>query len=135
MQPIVGLRVSERHGSSRRGEAVTAGIPLPEALGIAGAARLTVLDPTGRRVATQVRELSRWGELADAGAAIRWALVDFNADAPANGATAYALAALDAPAPPAAGLRIDTDAAGIRVDTGAASFAFSADRFALFERV
>nr|MBA3710439.1 hypothetical protein [Planctomycetota bacterium] len=134
MRPIVSLRVSERHGVARRGELVTAGIPLPESLAIADPARLRVLDARGAEVPAQMRVLSRWGVLADASAAIRWVLIDFKADADANGSSRYQLALADRPRQQP-GLVIASDAKRIRIDTGAATFEFSAERFALFERV
>ncbi len=106
LSPLGRLHIAEWNDVLRRGEPVTSGIPLSETLGIIDQLRLRVLDEHGRETPLQIRVLSRWGDLTDHCAPIRWVLLDFNADVVANATALYRLAVADAPSSPPDTLRL-----------------------------
>ncbi|MBM4044359.1 MAG: hypothetical protein FJ279_04530 [Planctomycetes bacterium] len=132
---LVTLRVTDYAGVARTAEPVTSGVPLPEAAGIANPRPLRLSDEQGRELPAQFRVLSRWGELSDATKPIRWVLVDFQADAPANGSMDYRLVAAEQPSAAAKGIQIQDDARAITVAAGVVTFRVSKERFNLFDEV
>jgi len=132
--PIVSLRVNERADVAREAEPVTSGIPLPETLGILDASRLRLSDASGNAVPAQFRVLSRWGDLSDQRAPIRWILVDTQTSIAANGSAAYVLGHEETALEPKA-MPCFEDAERIGIETGVATFEFSKQRGNFFERV
>jgi hypothetical protein len=109
-------------GESRRGEPVSAGVPLPRGV-VAEADGLRLLRG-GQAVPLQAKALDRWPD-----GSVRWVLLDWQADAAGGAAEDYVLTASgqaeSMPPPP---LQIATDGPGerVEVDTGRASFVFAA---------
>ncbi|MFN0121171.1 MAG: discoidin domain-containing protein, partial [Blastocatellia bacterium] len=57
---------------------VTIGVPIQESFNIRDSASLTITDPAGNSLPTQIRVLARWrGTANDADKPVKWALVDF----------------------------------------------------------
>jgi hypothetical protein len=73
------LLVHPRSPHARRGEPLTAGLPLPRGW-LSDAERLAVTDHTGRPCPSAARVLERWSDQT-----IRWALLDVVADVPPQG--------------------------------------------------
>jgi hypothetical protein len=117
--PLILLSpVEPRFGfSERRGEPVTCGVPLPRGAA-ATAASLHLLGPDGEEVLSQIAIVDRWPD-----ASIRWALIDFLADAPV-GAGPYRLQLGECTRPASAGavVRITEEHDGFMVQTGRAEF-------------
>ncbi|MFQ5592534.1 MAG: DUF6259 domain-containing protein [Anaerolineae bacterium] len=88
----VPLTIRDTAGLSHAAEPVTSGIPLPFGA-ISDANNLWLAGPDGTTPApAQFTVLSRWNGLVDdATKAIKWILVDFQADVPANATTTYYL--------------------------------------------
>jgi hypothetical protein len=110
----VPLQVRDNSGVERRDWPVTTGVPLP--LGVVqevGQLRLT--DAAGREIPAQFTVLSRYGARDNS---LRWVLLDFQMDVPANGEVTLQLRN-DRPAQAvSAPIRITETAASITVDTG-----------------
>lgn len=111
----VPLEIRDNSGVARRDWPVSSGVPLPVgAVQDVGQLRLT--DAAGREIPAQFTPLSRYGGRDDS---LRWVLLDFQQDVPANGEVTVHLRN-DRPARPvAAPVRIVETAEGISVDTGA----------------
>ncbi|HYF49225.1 MAG TPA: hypothetical protein VEJ63_07460 [Planctomycetota bacterium] len=133
-QPIVRLRIVERAGVARNFEPVTSGVPLPESLAISDVSRLRLTDSSNRDVPAQFRVLSRWGDLSDQRAPIRWVLIDTQISVASHGSASLTLCR-DEPREALLGISVSEDAEAIRIDTGAALFQFSRTRGNLFESV
>jgi hypothetical protein len=88
-EPALNLKLTIREsaGTRRDQEPVTSGVPLPRTLGLRSAERLKLVDAAGQTVPAQFGVLSRWG--GGPQDPIRWLLVDFQADVPANRQAAY----------------------------------------------
>jgi hypothetical protein len=108
-------------GPARRREPITIGIPLPP--GRAFSPDQIELDAAFKLVTpAQIRALDSWPD-----GSIRWALLDFMADAPAGLADEPPRATRPAPPSsgvPVTGVRVSADERGIEVETGAATFRF-----------
>jgi hypothetical protein len=117
----VPLTLRDNSGAARRGWPVSTGVPLP--LGaVQDVAQLRLTDAAGREIPAQFAALSRY-DARDR--SLRWVLVDFQADLPANGEVTVLLRN-DAPAQPvAAPIRIAESADAITVDTGPLSATIS----------
>jgi hypothetical protein len=132
----VPIRLTESAGVARVGEPVSVGVPIPRDL-VMDTSRLCVLDPSGKKAPAQFEVLMRWFPTAkypDGKKSIRWVLVDFQADVPANGEATYRLSASGpgpAPATPCS-IKVADDGA-VRVSTGALELSVGADGFRLFE--
>lgn len=111
----VPLQVRDNSGVERRDWPVTTGVPLPVgAVRDVGQLRLT--DAAGREIPAQFSVLSRYAARDNS---LRWVLVDFQADVPAQGEVTLQLRN-DRPAQAvAAPIRITETAHAITVDTGA----------------
>jgi hypothetical protein len=99
----------------RRGEPVTCGLPWPRG-SLQDPGQLVMRDAAGTRVPLQARVLDRWPD-----GSVRWALLDWLADA--DGPTAYhvEVGRADDAAPDTA-LTVTRDGAAVVIDTGAACF-------------
>jgi hypothetical protein len=107
-------------GPTRRREPITIGIPLPS--GVATAVTdLRIEGPGACGVPIQVRSLDRWPD-----GSIRWALVDFVADAEEGRPLEYVLQVEpNVPAPLDTGLHVIANSNDVEVSTGRATFRFS----------
>lgn len=110
--------VSELTWNPRRSsEPVTIGIPMPSGF-LKEAGGLQLHDATGGPVPLQVQILDRW---ADGSA--RWALLDFQIDAPVSTLRVTARAASEPAVTPGTRIRV-TKQDPLTIDTGAATFTF-----------
>jgi hypothetical protein len=110
----VPLQIRDNSGVSRRDWPVTTGVPFPVgAVNDVGQLRLT--DAAGREIPAQFSVLSRYGARDNS---LRWVLVDFQVDVPANGEVTVHLRN-DRPAEAvSAPIRISETSQAITVDTG-----------------
>lgn len=130
---IVPLSIQETAGITRQAEPVTSGIPLPASLGITSAKNLAIQDAHGKLVPAQFTVLARWnGTPQDASKAIKWVLVDFQADVPAHQTARYSLVSANSLA---GKLSVQDQADKIIVNTGKARFQISKTYFNLFDTV
>ncbi len=107
----------------RQAEPVTSGLPIPRQLGLTDLTNLRLLEPDGNPVPAQFTPLARWGGAPDDNtAAVRWLLLDFQADVPAGGTTTYRLQGTGGPAPPFPTLNITDAVDAVTIDTGLAVF-------------
>lgn len=128
----VPVRVDEHAGVARRAAPVSGGIPMPRgALHDAQLDRLQLLDKAGKAVDSLQRGtvLGRWGD-----GSVRWLLLSFLADVPADGSSAYTLRLAPA-GRQAAGIRLAETAEAITVDTGRLKAVIDRTRFALLGQV
>jgi hypothetical protein len=85
----INLTVTERAGVARIAEPVSNGVPFPQgALQDEGLAGLALFDEKGQPVPAQFKVLERWWRQDKS---VRWLLVSFAADAPADGKAVYTL--------------------------------------------
>lgn len=107
----IPLGVEEGGGVARSGWPVRAGVPFPQ--GVLGKTfSLSVAAPDGRSVPAQFAPMSTWPD-----GSVKWLLVDFQADVPANGHVFYSLRSL-ATASPAARPLVTQDGQRFTLDTG-----------------
>lgn len=128
----VPIRVDEHAGVQRRAAPVSGGIPMPRgALSEAQLDRLQLLDKAGKPVDSLQRGtvLGRWDD-----GSVRWLLLDFLADVPAGGGSAYTLRLAPA-ARQAKGIRLSETADAITVDTGKLKAVIERKRFAFLGQV
>jgi hypothetical protein len=113
---------------------VASGITVPRGSGIVDPnAVLELRDPFGATVPVQFKVLSRWGgKRDDASKEVKWVLVQFLADAPANGVAPYAIG-LGTRAQ--GSLVVNESAAEIVVNTGPAQFVLDKTQFSLLHEV
>jgi hypothetical protein len=109
---------TSRPRTPRTNEPVTLGIPLPKGLSV-DAATWGLTRPDGARVPLQTRILNRWSD-----GSIRWALLDFRADAGPTTGTLVELAfdraaKIECAGP---GIQVTEVPCGLKVDTGATQF-------------
>lgn len=81
----VPIHVSETMGVARVAAPVTGGIPLPQGM-LKEASAVRLLSPAGKDVPVQTAALARWTD-----GSVKWLLLDFTADVPANAVAAYCL--------------------------------------------
>lgn len=132
----VKLTITEPSGVSRTQEPVSTGIPLPIASNILDTNILRVVKADGiTGVPAQFTVLARWdGLITDVTKPIKWVLVDFQADAAANGTSIYYLK--DGGTGNAqTGISVTTDTNLITVVTGAGTFTINRTAFKLFSTV
>ncbi len=115
----IPLTIRNPHDVDLTAWPITQGIPLPE-----GEVHsqwlhnvLRLVDPSGRAVPVQGRQLARWSD-----GSIKWLLLDFQADIPANSERVYSVeygaSVLPSP-PPAQGIKLTEGEAGSFIaDTG-----------------
>ena len=86
MNPItIKVSTDDRARFERRGEPVAIGVSFPRGEVLSGAS-WSLIDERGTHVPVQTTVLDRWGDQS-----IRWMLVEFQADATANGPSHYSL--------------------------------------------
>ena len=104
---------------ARNGEPVTVGVPLPRQA-VRSVDLLRVVRGDDSVIPLQARSLEDWPD-----GSVRWALLDFQADATPGIAPTYRLGLSSHSGPaPAAPVVVSTDGPGVRVETGAATFDF-----------
>lgn len=112
------VTVHETEGLRRRAEPVRVGVPLPRGR-VREPGHLGLRDPGGRALPVQVQVLDRWSD-----GSLRWALLDFLADAEPESATMFQV--VPAPAEgsprPSPEVRVTRTGSGTLVDTGVARF-------------
>ena len=119
----VTLTVSNPLTAACTDEPVTSGVPLPRDLNVTDLSALRLLDAGGQPVAAQFTPLARWGGLlSDARRPLRWLLLDFQADLPADGAASYRLVAGSGASPLYPTLRVTDTLNAVTVDVGDARF-------------
>jgi hypothetical protein len=110
---IVALAVAEPAGVARHAFPATASVPLPRGR-LRDPAALWLAAPDRRPTSVQAHALERWPD-----GTLRWLLLDFLADVPANGETIYTLHEGRLPeALPAPRLRMETRRGERLIDTG-----------------
>ena len=122
----VPLTVHNSMDVARVNEGITSGLPLPRDLEVTDSSQLRLVDVGGQPVPAQFAPLARWGGAADdASKAIRWVLIDFQANVgPLD--TAYYFLQEGGPSPALARpLRVSEEAEALIVDTGATAFRIS----------
>lgn len=125
--PII---LQEYSGIERVHEPVTVGIPFPQGL-LSDRTQLRLLDPQNHPVPLQVDVLARWFDDS-----IQWALLDFQANVPAEKVVEYRLqwetSAADVLSPT---ILLTWQGATLLVDTGEAVFSVNTEVFKPFDRV
>jgi hypothetical protein len=122
----VPLTVQETAGVARTAQPVTSGVPIPRSQNLTNLSDLRLLDPNGDPVPAQFTPLARWGGAPDdASKPVRWLLLDFQADVPANGTATYRLVDGGGAMPAYSVLTVTDGPDAITVDTGAATFSLS----------
>ncbi len=130
------LTVSDYAGLPRTDEPVTSGIPLPEDANITSEWQLQVTDDQGNPMPAQFTVLSRWhGTPDDQSKPIKWVLLDFQANVPANGTSIYYLKSGGTGNTTNTNISIQEDSSKITVSTGKAKFQISKNHFNLFDYV
>lgn len=110
----VPLQIRDNSGVARRDWPVTTGVPLPVGV-VQEVGQLRLTDAAGREIPVQFSVLSRYGARDNS---LRWVLLDFQVDVPANGEVTLQLRN-DRPAQVvSAPIRITETREGITVDTG-----------------
>jgi hypothetical protein len=98
---ILDLKVLNGSNQARVDEPVSFGVPIPKAAQLNYIDWFQVVDAANQTVAAQFKVLTRWdGDRNDVTKPIRWALVTFKANVPANSNSTYYIALN---APPASG--------------------------------
>lgn len=109
---MIALHVGDRLGAARRREMVCSGVPFAQG-------KTQPDDPwhvetsEGQPLPTQTKVLGSWPD-----GSVKWLLVQFPADCPANSQVTYQLVPGPPPTPPQA-VNIDEDAEAVTVNTGA----------------
>ena len=114
---VAPIGVEEASGIARQGWPVRAGVPFAQGV-LARGAQVKLVSPSGAAVPAQTQMMGTWPD-----GSVRWLLVDFAADVPANGHVFYTLSQ-GAPEA-AAGAAIATqEGSAITVDTGVRQWRF-----------
>jgi hypothetical protein len=116
-ETLVSLTVDERAGIGRKGEPVTAGVPLPRGA-VRDAGSLALTDERGRPTPAQIKPVSRWWD----DGSLRWVHLHFQSDVPANGRQTVKLVRGGKSAPAGAALRVADERDRITVVTGPLKF-------------
>jgi hypothetical protein len=120
------LTVTNHLNTSRKGEPVTSGVPIPQDLNLIDLSSLRLLDSSGQPVPAQFLPLARWGGAPDdISKPIKWLLLDFQVDVPANGNSLYRLVSGGGIEPKLPPLEVIEDDNSIIIDTGVAQFIIS----------
>ena len=133
----VPLTVTDYAGIDRIDEPVTSGVPLPKEANITSINQLQITDSQGNPIPAQFTVLSRWnGTPDDISKPIKWVLLDFEANVPANGTVVYYLKdTTNGGNTQNTNLSIQEDTDKIIVNTGKAKFQISKHYFNLFDYV
>ena len=137
----VPMTLMETAGVERVADPVSVGVPMPRNL-LMETDRLYVVDPAGQPTPAQFSPLMKWypTERYPDAAGIRWVLVDFQADVPANGKATYRLrkrgpGEARQQLQPAQPVEIEKTDEAIHVKTGTFRFSVNRNTFRLFDRV
>jgi hypothetical protein len=123
----VPLVVAEPSGVDRVAAPVTAGIPIPEEVGLTDTSSLRVLDEAGEPVPAQFTPLARWGGAPDEPSApIRWLLVDLQVDLAAASNAVVRLVDGGGPVPAMPPLTVTEAPDAVVIETGVARFEIDA---------
>ena len=123
-RPLVSLAIEERAGVARRGEPVTAGVPLPKGA-FRDAAALALADERGRPVPAQFKPAARWWQ----DGSLKWVHVHFLSDVPANGRQTVRVVRGETRAPRNGTLRVADGEDRITVVAGALKFVVGKRKF------
>ncbi len=85
----IPIGVEEAAGLERKGWPVRVGVPFPQGK-VKKGTRLIVYSPEGKPVVTQTHLMGTWPD-----GSVRWVLVEFQADVPANGHVFYQVKPID----------------------------------------
>jgi len=132
----VTLEVSNPLDFERLGERVTSGIPIPKSWGIFDTNQLQLSTANGQPVDLQAEATARWGGRPDdESLPLKWVLLTFPVDAPANGSAELQLSqgSGSLETSPLRILREDDQA--LEIDTGTTQFTISKTRGSILERV
>ena len=122
----VTLVVTDTLNAPRTDEPVTSGVPIPRDVNLTDLSALRLLDGSGLPVPAQFTPLARWGGAPDdPSKPVRWLLLDFQADVPANGAATYRLSDSSGATPTFPTLTVTDGTDAITIETGAALFSLS----------
>jgi hypothetical protein len=138
----VTLTVKNPLDTARTDEPVTSGVPIPRDVNLTDLGSLRLLNGSGQPVAAQFAPLARWGGSAgltaggsvglttggapgDTGRPVRWLLLDFQADVPADGTALYRLVDSGGASPSYPTLSVTDTASSVAVDVGSARFSIS----------
>jgi len=127
----IKLNIENPHEWAYQHLPVTSGIPFPQGA-VASTDNMNILNPQGEEIPGQISELARWQD-----GSVKWALLDFQADLPANAALQYSLEygtevkRTDFPSP----LVVTDEEHAITVVTGPTKFVIDKNRFNLFDKV
>ena len=128
--PIV---VDNPSSFARNLEPVASGLAVPQAVGLTNIGSLCLLNDQGQAVPAQFKSLVRWnGWREDPQWPVKWLLVEFLADVPANASRTYYLSV---GANPAGQIVVNDSLAATDVDTGAAHFQIDKTAFRLIKSV
>ena len=141
----VPITLTETAGVARVQDPVSVGVPMPRNL-LTSTGHLYVVDAQGKAVPAQFEVLMKWfpTEKFPKAAGVRWVLVDFLADVPANGKATYRLkqqivgprAMTKRASPqPASPVVVKETGDVINVSTGPLKFAINKKTFRLFDKV
>jgi hypothetical protein len=138
----VPITLTETTGVARVGDPVSVGVPMPRNLLMNVDRRLCVVDAQGQHVPAQFEALMKWfpTEKYPKAAGVRWLLVDFQADVPANGKATYRLKRMPAAgswakAQPKSPVAVKDAGGMINVSTGPLKFVVNKKQFRLFDKV
>ena len=125
------LTVKNQSDRARHCVPVRSGVPFPK--GVLGSSRaMRLLDASGDEASLQTRTLGRWPD-----GTVKWALVDFQADAPASSEVEFTLqygsavsrVTFDTP------LRVSEDVDGVTVETGRLRIRWDRSQFGPFSEI
>jgi hypothetical protein len=129
----VPITVEDNAGVGRLAAPASGGIPFPRGL-LTDAAldKVALADQHGVRVDSLQKPvvLGRWGD-----GSVKWLLLDFLADVPANGSTRFTFGVAAQGAPAAPGITVAETATEFTVDTGKLKAVISKTRFSLLDKV
>ena len=132
----VPLTITDYTDIARISDPVTSGVPLPETANITSIDQLQITDSAGNNVSAQFTVTSRWhGTPDDSSKAIKWVLLDFQADVPANGTSVYYLKNGNMGNAQNTNLSLQQDNDKITVSTGKAKFEINKNYFNMFDYV
>ena len=127
---FVPVTVTDHAGVTRRDELVQGGVPFARGA-VKRLSQLAVTDARGRTVPCQVKQLAWWDDRS-----VKWAQVNFRADAPKGGRRAFRVVVLPrAPAKARDGVRVTRRGSLVTLDTGRLRASFNTRAFRLFESV
>jgi PcRGLX-like protein central beta sandwich domain/Thrombospondin type 3 repeat len=132
----IPLSITDYAGIGRIGEPVSSGIPLPQDVNIISVDSLQVRDVDNNPIPAQFRILSRWhGTVDENDKPIKWVLVEFQADVPAEGTATYHLTDQGTGNIAETNLEIQDVDDNITVSTGKAIFKIRKTGFNLLDQV